>query len=289
MNFAQFEVLVSIVEAGSFTEGAERIGITQAGASSAVARLEEELGLTLVTRGRAGVALTDAGALVLSEARHMLRHVEAIKQIAARERGQTKGHIRLGSLSVLTGPFVVNIVSAFRRAYPDVDVSFFEGDAAEIIDWIDASVVDVGLVLHPNPRLYSAYLMRDALRLVVPAAHRLASQKSAALSSLASEPFIMPRVGRDFYESSDGAPMSAFATPRFQVGEVSTVLAMIAEGMGISLMPNIVIPKDDTRIRAVDVKPARMLSIGLGVRDVHQVTPVVELFIDYAQQYCQRS
>ncbi|MBC8103026.1 MAG: LysR family transcriptional regulator [Cytophagales bacterium] len=83
IGFSQIELLVALVDTGSFSQAASDIGVSQSAVSHGLARLETELGVTLVERGRRGISLTEAGREVLGHAREVLRRLDAIRQAAA--------------------------------------------------------------------------------------------------------------------------------------------------------------------------------------------------------------
>ncbi|NDJ51551.1 MAG: LysR family transcriptional regulator [Chloroflexi bacterium] len=96
MNLSQLEVLDAIVRTGSLTEASYDVGLTQSAVSYSLSRLETELGVKLLERGRQGVSLTRIGEEVLQHARIVLKQMEIIRQRTAQERGLAVGKLRFG-------------------------------------------------------------------------------------------------------------------------------------------------------------------------------------------------
>ena len=98
MTLAQFQVFVAIVDAGSFTEAAKALGMTQSSVSQAIASLEAELGVSLLTRGREGVSLTEIGARLITHVREVLNRAERQPRWTARRHTGTRQTVLHGEI-----------------------------------------------------------------------------------------------------------------------------------------------------------------------------------------------
>ena len=95
-DLANLRSLVAVAEAGAITEAARRLGLTQPALTRRLQQLESEFGTTLLQRGRNGATLTEAGSLLVSEARQLIERYEGAKREVARHTAATGGTIRLG-------------------------------------------------------------------------------------------------------------------------------------------------------------------------------------------------
>ena len=132
MNLTQLEVLMVIAETSSFTEAANRIGLTRSAASHAVANLETELGVTLLERERGSVVPNTVGNCILQNVREVLANIENINQIAAKARGLEAGKLRIGIVSSISATVWTGVLRKYRHEYPNIEIVTFEGVGHEV-------------------------------------------------------------------------------------------------------------------------------------------------------------
>src|SRR5262249_48716055 len=146
MTFSQLQIFASVVKAGNFTVAAGHLGMTQSGVSHAIAGLESELGVELLSRERGGVILTDAGKRMLVYAQEILTQADYMRQEAAQFAGGEKGKLRIGAIWSVSARLLPGIMGAFRRQHPGIEMILFEGTDQEVEDWIMSGAVDVGFL-----------------------------------------------------------------------------------------------------------------------------------------------
>jgi|GEM_PF-801354 len=311
MNFTQFQCLVALAETGSFTEAAYTIGMTQSAVSHALAALEKELGVTLLERNRKGVvALSRVGQEILSHARIVLAHAESIEQEARRARNQGRGKLRLGSISSVPPDLLTGMLTYFKQQYPDIEVVQFEGTMQEIHEWIYANIIDVGFVLRTagkksraslcpgaagltfvhGKEIESKPVMTSELQIFVPVGHRLHAQAKVMAEDLQTEPLILPKMACEFMEVVGLEPSKrSEARIRYHAGDSRTLLSMVREGLGITVLPRTMLPEKLDGLVALSLDPPRYLQIGLGVKSWETVSARTALFVETAQTWISRS
>lgn len=285
MNMSQLEVLVAVAETGSFTEAAARIGLTRSAASHALANLEAELGVMLFERERGSVQPTTFGNCVLQNAREILANIETIRQEAANARGLEMGKLRIGIVSSIAASIWRGMLRKFRQEYPGIEVVTFEGAGHEVEDWILNSTVDVGFVLRDTPGIESALVGRDEVRVVVPIDHPLRKQRTVAIDRLADEPFILPKVACDFISPAWHDDHYMGMQRRYEASEVQTILAMVREGMGITMLPEMLLPNPAEGVHLLSLNPALCFKFGIGVRSQRNASPAARMFMHTAQSW----
>lgn len=285
MNLSQLEVLVALTETGSFTEAANRVGLTRSAASHALANLEAELGVPLMERERGNAVPTAIGNCIMYHAREILARVETIHQEAAEARGLRAGKLRIGVISSISAGILSGILRKFRQEYPDIEVVTFEGTAEVVADWIQASTVDVGFVVRPSPDIESLTIGRDTVRVIVPLNHRLRSQRDVRMETLTDQAFIMPKIACDFFDPAahDSEPTSL--QKRFEASDVQTILAMVREGLGITILPEMLLPAQVEGVHLLSINPPMMFTYGVGVRSMRSASPAAKLFMQSAQSW----
>jgi DNA-binding transcriptional LysR family regulator len=288
MNFSQLRCFVALADSSSFTETAFMTHLTQSAVSHALAALERELGVSLLERNNKGVvALTGIGRSLLPHARALLAQAEAIEQGARAARGLVKGNLRLGSIPPVASPLLAGVLAHFHQHYPDIDVVLFEGTFQEVEEWLGSNVVDVGFVLDSTKGVESTYLATDELHVFVANGHRLHTRLSVTLDDLREEHWIARPAGCDLPAIFEHYGEKHRPPIRYQASEGSTILAMVREGLGITILPRKLLPDKLEGITAIPLDPPRPLQIGLAVRSMASASPAAHLFVQTAVAWIQ--
>ncbi|MBE2270187.1 MAG: LysR family transcriptional regulator [Anaerolinea sp.] len=284
MNLSQLEVLVAIVDTGNMTEAAEVVGLTQSAVSYSVSRLEAELGVTLLERGRQGVHATGIGADVIQHARSILNQIEAIRQKAARERGLTVGKLRFGCVPTVPPRLLTGILRDFQQRYPDIDTVLFEGTPRELIDWLESGVIDIGTVTQPERYGVSSLFVQAEVVALLPNDHPLAAQAALSLEELTQEPLIGPKAEYGSLSLLLGSTQRSFPRLRHEVSTSDTIFAMVREHMGIALVLKMLVDPDTDRLTTRPLIPRLDVQIHLAA---HTRSPVVEAFMESASNWAK--
>jgi DNA-binding transcriptional LysR family regulator len=257
ISFSHLRVLSAVVERGSFSAAAEEIGITQSGVSQSLKHLEAVLGSRLLVRHRDGVATTELGGAVLADVRAALQAVERIRQTCSASRGLRSGQVRIGSVSSVAARLLPAPLAEFRKLYPGVNVSLMEGTDAEVCEWVENAVVDLGLTGETTPNVQPSVILEDDFLLVVGARHRLSKRRTVQLADLADEPFLMstsgcePAIRRIFSQARINPPIA------FRVRDAEALVSMVGQGLGVTIMPRLAIPAKIKSIACISVAPRR--------------------------------
>jgi DNA-binding transcriptional LysR family regulator len=279
MNLAQLKALRAVHEAGSVTGAAALLGVTQSAVSHALASLESELGLRLAVRDRGGCSLTGPGRRLLPHALEALRHLDRLTEEAASLAGLTTGRLRIGVFPSVGG-LLPPLMRAFGRLYPAVEVVLLEGTDEEILDWLDGRVVEIGVVTGPRDDLHTVPPAADELMAVLPAGHPLAGERDVALEELADDPFLLSTGGcetliRRLYAERD-VPLE----PARRVREMGTLLAMIGEDLGVSVIPSLSLAGAGPGTVALPLRPAVTRRLLLAARSAADPGPAGAAFLD---------
>ncbi|HEX6971291.1 MAG TPA: LysR family transcriptional regulator [Limnochordia bacterium] len=286
MNLPQLQAFVALAETASFTEAAEALHLTQSGVSRALASLERELGVKLIERNRKGViGLTTAGRQILRHARALLAQAEAIEQEARAAQGSTSGKLRLGIIQAfIPADVVAGVLTRFQRLYPDVSPVLFEGALNEVGEWLETGVVDVGFVLLPAPGTASAPIASDELCVVVPSGHRLCGRAGVVPRELHGEGLIMEKThcALQVLERAGFELSKSETLIRHQARDSATILAMVQEGLGITLMPRKMLREPLKGVALLPLDPPHRLQIGVAVKSYDTASRTARLFLETA-------
>lgn len=285
MTLFQYEVFVKVVDTGNFTKAGEILGLTQSGVSHNISALELELGITLLNRGRNGVSLTDAGKRIIGHMRNVLLESEQIKQKTAAILGVEIGKIKIGSFPSASAKLLPGIISYFKNRYKGIELDLYEGSYSEIREWVENGVIDIGFVSLPIKGLETIPLLKDKLVVLLPEGHPLHTNTSINIEQLSQEPFIMPKAGCELLIKERFQSHGVKPTIQFEVEDNQTIISMVQEGLGLTVVPQLTLPNWLTRVSKVELVPETYRQIGLAVKTIKNSTPAVKEFIHAAQEF----
>lgn len=146
MTIIQLEYLLSVANCGSFSLASEHCFVTQPSLSMQVKALEEELGVILLDRSKKPVVPTEAGIVVLAQARETLKAYNYIKEAVAELKGEISGKLRLGVIPTIAPYLLHKFIPAFAHDYPKVELEISEMVTGDIIDALRRDRIDAALV-----------------------------------------------------------------------------------------------------------------------------------------------
>ena len=295
LNLSQLELLVALVEAGSFSGAAVSLGLTQSAASHALARLESELGALLVERGKRKITLTAAGERVLQHARGALSHVAAIRGVAV--GGIMGGRLRVGLAPPLPARLVAEVASAFGRAHPDVELQIGDLMAGVLEEWLETGRLDVGLVCRSPgaatsdkrggkdaPALEVRPLLRDEMRAVVSRDHAWSALERVPRDELVGASLLLPHADRGLVALLRG--QGGRGGLRHPFSDAATMLAGARAGLGAALLPRLMLDLPSDGLVALPIEPAIEWNLGLAARSWE--LPATRAFAEVAQSWTKQ-
>ena len=272
MKLRHIRYFLALAEEGNFTRAARRLGIGQPPLSQQIRDLEDEIGVKLFHRIPQGAELTDAGHAFLAGVRDMPdRAIAAAKAAQRAARGET-GAIRVGFTgSAAFNPIVPAVIRAYRRRFPDVDLSLREGNSLELVAALGDGQLDAAF-LRPDAvelaGLHAHLLDEERLIAALPASHPEAGEGAIALSRLAGSAFVLtPRsMGPSLHEAAVQACRDAGFEPTLgqSAPQIASVLALVAAELGVSLVPSsmrMAMIQGVNYCELVDVAPVSHLAI----------------------------
>jgi DNA-binding transcriptional LysR family regulator len=241
----QLQYFVAVAEAGTVSGAAQGLSISQSSVTEAIRELEGDLGVLLFDRHARGLAITHKGQQFLRHASRILTDVADAKRTLADEPGKMAGRLQLGVTSLVAGYVLSDVLSRYRRAYPETQVSAIEDNGEYLEHLLIGGELDVAVMVTSNLRdrmaLQTEILEVSPYRLWLPISHRLSPADSISMGDIAQEPLIMLTV--DEIEENTGKLMAAFgARPNvaFRTRSVEAVRSLVATGAGIALLPDLV-------------------------------------------------
>lgn len=288
LSLSKYEVFKTIAEVGSLTKAAEKLNMTQSGVSYAVSTLESELGVLLLNRVRSGIILTSSGERVLRHIEAILHEEELLRQEVKQIKSIDAGTVRLGTLSSVSMQWLPEILSRFNRMYPGIEVKTYLGCYDEMSEWISDGTVDIGFVCIPMAKPFEVIpLKKDKLVVLLPPDHPLRSQSRISLEQLKDEPFIMPQWGSDDNIRRILAQNKVRVKVKYELMEERTIFAMVERGMGVSVLPQLILVNVPETIRIVELASPEYRVLGLAALSLKNLSPAAKKFANCIQAWLE--
>jgi DNA-binding transcriptional LysR family regulator len=250
MQLHQLKYFVAVAEVRHFTHAADSVGITQPSLSKQIHALESDLGAPLFERVRGNITLTAAGEVLLPLAKRILADVDIARREVQELVGLRRGRVRVGATPSLCGSLAPPVLRRFRDAHPNVDLRVEESGSQDLIRDVLRGELDLALMIMPrhgtDPELRVEPILRESL--VVASVDPLPATTARGtlhLTDLRDQPLVMFRVGYDLRDATLQACRGAGFEPSFAVdgGEMDAVLSFVEAGLGVALVPGIVVAR----------------------------------------------
>jgi DNA-binding transcriptional LysR family regulator len=246
MELRHMRYFVAVAEERSFTRAAARLHLAQPSLSRQIRDLEDELGVTLLQRGKGGINLTAAGSEYLTQARKLLADsASAVRTTQAAGRSEGR-QLVIGSVEpALDSGLLATILKTFSAAHPDVRVETREYVSLEQHRHIAARELDAGFVYRPpeDVELFDSFIVAENGHVAaIPANHRLAQKRELFLRDLAGEPFV--QFPRWLWPERIDAIAQKCAEAGFTMRVVQeaqpmhSLLNFVGRGFGVAIIPD---------------------------------------------------
>lgn len=287
-NIQKYMAFVKTVEYGSFTKAALLLNYSQSGISRMISDLEKDWNVTLLERGKAGVRLTSDGMKLLPCVQNVCREYEKLQMEVDELKGLQSGLIRIGTFSSVATHWLPNIIREFQRAYPNISYELLLGDYTEIENWIAQGRVDCGFLRLPTrPEFETIFLEQDRLLAVLPQDHPLAKSDKFPVAALNGEPFLLLEKGAKADISEIFQRWEVRPDVRFTTWDDYAVMSMVENGLGISILPELILKRVPYRIVTKELDVPAYRKIGLALRSKRSASLAVRRFLDYLEYRSQ--
>jgi LysR family hydrogen peroxide-inducible transcriptional activator len=274
MEIQQLRYILAVGETGNFSRAAEACHVSQPSLSQQVQKLEQELGVRLFTRMKRQTVPTAAGAAFLAHAAHVLAELEAARSEAKDAgndaSGDIRGVVKLGVLPTIAPYLLPRALALCRKLHPQVSIIVQETTTTHLLAMAAACEIDLAVLSLPirDARFECEELFTEELWLAVPPDHPLAKKrKPVSLNDISDERFILLQEGHclgdqalKFCDSRECHPNIIFRT-----AQLETIQALVASGLGVSLIPHMAIhatrEKHPVYLRLTAPRPQRIIAL----------------------------
>jgi DNA-binding transcriptional LysR family regulator len=293
MDTRQLAAFCAVVERKSFSQAAERLGVTQPAVSLQIRALEKRLGLRLLDRSGRRVEPTEAGARLYRGAQRLLALEEQlVEEVGGGADGRLSGRLELGASSGPGGTVLPRLLGEFQTAHPDVHVRLSVSDTQSVVEQVARRELELGVVgaARRHRSVVFEPFFRDEVVLVCPPGHPFAG-RTISLDDLRGEPLVVMQEGagvRQVIEDelrAAGARLRDFDV-RLELGLQESVRSAVEAGFGVTFISRSAVEADleagrlaVARVRGLD--PAREISL---VRAAgRSETRLAHAFVDFAR------
>lgn len=293
VSLKQLRYFDAVARVGHFGKAAETCAITQPALSMQVQELEKALGVQLLERGRNGVMLTESGKDIAQRAARVLADVRDIVDFARRQGNVLSGPLGLGVIPSVAPYILPQLLPTIRTAFPDLDLHIRESQTQSLVRELLDGQLDLLLLALPieHPDIETIRLFEDRFLLAMATTHRISNRVKATPDLLENDRLLLLEEGHCMRDQA-----LAFCSLRrienintFGASSLSTLVQMVANGLGMTLLPELAVPLETRRgdihlMRFTEPEPQRV--IGLAWR---RSSPRKRHFIELGQMITDAS
>jgi LysR family transcriptional regulator, hydrogen peroxide-inducible genes activator len=266
MNLRDLKYLVSVAKEQHFARAAKASFISQPTLSMQIKKLEDELGVQIFERSQKSFLVTKVGKEILAKAEIILREAEEIKNIARNSKDPFSGELRIGAFPTLASYFFPKILGKISKKFPKLKLFLVEEKTEVLLQKLQEGEIDAAFIaLSIEARDFQVEeIFSEPFLLAVPKNHALAKNKKIQAKNLKNQKLMLLEDGHCMRSQALEVCdiVGAFEQQDFKASSLETLRQMVEIGVGITLMPEIAIRKDD-KIAYLEISNAPKRTIGL--------------------------
>ena len=288
MTIVQLEYLLAVANCGSFSAAAEQCFVTQPSLSMQVKSLEEELGVVLLDRSKKPVIPTEAGEVVLEQARETLRSYNYIREAVSELKGETSGRLRLGVIPTIAPYLLHKFIPAFVHQYRKVELQISEMITTDIVEALKHDRIDAALVAGGTcgDGIFEQELFDDRFFAYVSPENALYERHNIRIEDIDLEDLVILSPGncmRDQIVELCQARRSMPTHYTFESGSLDTLMRIVDCTRCLTIVPEMAIeyiPQDHRDRLKLLVKGASSRKIAIAVRRTYVKRSVIKALAD---------
>lgn len=290
MTLFSYEIFDAVARQGSFNKAAQQLHLTPSAISHAIAVMETELGFTLFNRGKNGVTMTSYGASLYPSIRAVLNSDEALQQSIARLNGLEKGKVKLGAFNSVCACLLPGILKSFLAHYPQIEVEVYQGTYDDVKEWLRTGQVDLAFLSSTCREEFTlTELFREPLLCITPPDWPAPPDGVMTPALMNEQPFVVQCDATDAEMRQFLKKYSIATDRRCHVIDDQSNIAMVEAGLGISIMPEMLLRGGCDGIKIYPINPEEHRIVGLAVQRPGAMAPAVEQMFHHIVEYCKQS
>lgn len=286
MNISQYEAFIKTVELNSLTKAAAALGYTQSGISHMLNALESDCGLKLLIRDRAGVRITSDGLQLIPYFQSICNCQHNLTTKINEIHRMESGLIRIGTFNSVSAQWLPGIISRFRSDFPKMQFELLHGTDVEIDNWLLNGRIDCSFVqIQENKEFDVIFLKRDPLYAILPENHELVNSPYFPMKALTEYPYIKLYEGDENEITDLFRSLKVVPNTQFIARDDYTVIAMVENGLGFSVLPELVLNGTSRKIVVKELEVPAYRDLGIAVKDKSLLSVSAQTFLTYVQSW----
>lgn len=280
MDINRWNELLTVIECGSLTAAAQKMGYTLPSLSRNIALLEENLGFQLLHRCKQGVYPTTDCISLLPYVKELLHTQKRLEQFSSSIRGADEGTINIGTAYRYYYSWISEVTSEFRKIHPNVQFHIYNGTSTDFVQKLQDHQLDFCFISQrPGEYLWHP-LYKDSLVALISNKNQLSQQPVVPARIFCSESYIETCPGLDidaarFFHDCNIIPNTEFTTM-----DIQATYSMVEANLGISLNNRINTVPGYSNVCHVDIENSPVIEIGLACAT--NLTPAAQAFYEFA-------
>ena len=277
MTLLSYQIFQTVVEQGSFQRAAQILNLTPSAISHSISTMEKELGFPLFNRNKNGITLTSYGENLKPYILSVLNSDTKLQQVVSEFNGLTHGSVKIGTFSSVCTSFIPDVVTDFSKLHPGIEIKIYQGTYDDVYRWLKTGVVDIGFLSESSCKeLKLTPVYKDELLVITPKSYKSSHQKSIKPANLDGEKFISQM------ESTDADIQQLFEKYNLNIHSSCHVvddlsqIALVAAGLGICIMPQLVMQNIPYDVNTYSLNPAEHRTIGICCINEELMAPAVK-------------
>lgn len=278
----RYKIFLKTVDNLSFTKTAEEFGYTQSAVSQIIKTLEREFKVTLFTRTKHGIILTADGKALVPYIRKLCNDYDDALYMSDSIRRLEGAIIRIGAFASASSNFLPGLIKSFKEIYPSVQFKLMQGEYDTIRSWITDGTIDFGFLSDETAHGFDyTNIFKDEMVMIMQKGHPLASKNPLTLADFCEDPFIFNDKGklsepRDYFSREGLTP-----NLQYRVFDDLTILNMVEQGLGISIIPSLVLRNHTQQLEIKSLTPAVYRNICVACKKDGSISVAGKTFMDY--------
>lgn len=285
MDIKKCSLFVDVAETENFTKSGERLGYTQSGVSHILKSLEAEVGFPLFVRTNQGAKLTPNAKQILPYVRSLLAIHENLEQVINDINGLDVGQLTIATFSSVSIHWLPKIIHRFKEIHPNINIQLMEGGTDDIVGWIENDFADFGFLSQRQLKsLDFIPLCKDPLMAILPKDHPAPESGAFPINYFQDKNFIISAMGTDYdvhyaLNNSKIQPNILFSSK-----DDHAIISMIANKLGISILPKLVIRNSENQIASYPLHPYYERILGVAVKSKENMSPAAIKFLNLTKE-----
>ncbi|MGN0379519.1 MAG: LysR family transcriptional regulator [Butyrivibrio sp.] len=282
MTLLSYKIFMTTVEYMSFRKAAEIMELTPSAVSHSISSMEDELGFPLFFRKNNKISLTPNAEILIPYIRQVLMSEDSLELVVDQMKGLERGTVRVGCFNTVCSGWMPEIVRGFNERYPGIDIEIFQGSYKDICGWISNGRIDIGFLSAasagdiPIEPLYD-----DRLVAAVPKGFKTSLGNSISIHELAGNRFVLPLENGDADSVKLIRDSGIDVKTSCHVVDDLSVLRMVEAGMGVCILPRMVVDSFDIDVDSYPIEPESYRVIGLACYEPSKSVPAVKKLYDF--------